>query len=158
VITEQEVLARFDYDRDRGCFISRRTGKKVGFLGRHGYLTVRIGASNHLAHRLVWLLENGSLPPIVDHADRNVLNNHISNLRASDKASNAQNCKVRTDNTSSEKGVSWNHIHRKWHAYVYANGQRAFSRMTRDFDEAVQIVRQARERLHGEFCCHGDAS
>ena len=157
-ISQEQVRAFLLYDRDNGQFISLRRKKPVGFKDRHGYLRVSINGTNYAVHRLVWLMEHGSLPPIVDHADRNILNNHISNLRASDKASNAQNCKVRTDNTSSEKGVSWNHIHRKWHAYVYANGQRAFSRMTRDFDEAVQIVRQARERLHGEFCCHGDAS
>ena len=122
MITRQQVLALFEYDQDQGRLISRRTGNAVGFLDRHGYLLVRIGKTNHALHRLVWLLENDSLPPIVDHADRNVLNNHISNLRASDKSTNAQNCKVHRDSTSGAKGVSWDKRTGKWHAYVQLHG------------------------------------
>ena len=156
LISRDEVIALLVYDRDNGRFISRKYQKPVGFMDRHGYLRVIINGTNCAVHRLVWLMEHGSLPPIVDHADRNILNNHISNLRASDKTTNAQNSKVRTDNSSGEKGVSWDRRCRKWHAYVFVKDRRVFNAMTRDFNEAVRLVREAREKFHGEFCCHGD--
>lgn len=146
----------FEYDRVNGGFISRHTGKPVGWLAPDGYKFVRIDGANYSVHRLVWLVEHGALPPVVDHIDRNPANNHISNLRASSKSTNAQNAKMPETNTSGAKGVSWSKRRRKWHAYVKVNGKREFSQHVDSFEDAAMLARQARERLHGEFYCHGD--
>jgi hypothetical protein len=51
---------------------------------------------------------------LVDHINRNKLDNRKSNLRLSNKSLNAANSKVRIDNTSGFKGVAYNSDLKKW--------------------------------------------
>jgi hypothetical protein len=55
---------------------------------------------------------------LVDHRDRNPLNNQRSNLRL---ASNSQNGANSLNADGSFKGVSWNDKKQKWAAYIKVN-------------------------------------
>lgn len=55
------------------------------------YLVGRVANQLVYAHRVVFFLANGYLPEVVDHRDRNTLNNLPSNLRASTHVQNARN-------------------------------------------------------------------
>lgn len=63
-------------------------------------------------HKLIIPIEG-----MVDHVDRNPLNNQRSNLRAVTAKENAQNRSMRSDNTSGFRGVVWNKQFSKWMAY-----------------------------------------
>jgi len=87
--------------KKHGSIAGSRTSK-VG-----GYYQVNIDCSPALAHRIVWILNNKSIDPdlLVDHIDRNKLNNKISNLRLVTASENCRN-KATKSNTG-YKYITW---------------------------------------------------
>ena len=60
-------------------------------------------------HRFIWYLHNG-VPEdkyLVDHIDRNRLNDSLSNLRLATKKENARNRSKQKNNTSGFRGVTF---------------------------------------------------
>ena len=66
---------------------------------------------NLFVHRIVI---NAKENEIVDHINRNRLDNRKSNLRIVSSSENIVNSKLRRDNTSGIKGVSWNKRYQRW--------------------------------------------
>ena len=62
-------------------------------------------------HRLVL---NAPSELLVDHINGNGLDNRRCNLRLVDAALNTLTARLRNDNTSGHRGVSWNTSRRKW--------------------------------------------
>lgn len=88
---------------------------------------------------------------LIDHADRDPLNNKISNLRFASKSQNAMNSKVRKDNSSGFKGVSLNRNKRKWRAYISINGQQQHLGTFVAQEDAINARKQAEKLLFNEF-------
>jgi len=67
----------------------------------------------------------GECPPglITDHIDGNRYNNCKNNLRWVTQAENAQNCRLRSDNTSGFKGICW-YNKRRWKAGISLDKRR----------------------------------
>ena len=59
---------------------------------------------------------------VVDHVDRNKLNNQITNLRWVTQQQNMMNMTIRTGTSSQYKGVSFHKKSRKWRAEIKFNG------------------------------------
>jgi len=88
--------------KNHGTIAGSRTSK-VG-----GYYQVNIDCLPALAHRVVWLLCNGTLDPdlIIDHIDRDKLNNNINNLRS---VTTSENCRNKTTiSNTGYKYLTWN--------------------------------------------------
>lgn len=82
--------------------------KEVGTIGLRGYKTLSIRGKRYYIHRLIFLMEFGYLPELVDHIDGNKLNNIPSNLRESSKVLNALNLfKSHEDNKTKLLGVTY---------------------------------------------------
>ena len=60
---------------------------------------------------------------VVDHINRNKLDNRRGNLRVVSKSENSFNSKQRTDNKSGHRGVSWDKERNKWKAQICINGK-----------------------------------
>lgn len=71
-------------------------------------------------HRLIMDAKEGQ---IIDHINRNGLDNRKENLRFCDYSLNAMNSKSPSDNTSGVKGVYWNKQRNKWQAQIVVNGK-----------------------------------
>lgn len=96
-----------------GVVTNTKTGRvrKTTLVGA-GYESLRIVGKNYTIHRLV---ANAFLPSptrddcVVDHIDRNKLNNHASNLRWVSRSENAQNrtmeTKPRPNNATGEHHI-----------------------------------------------------
>tara|TARA_R110000744_G_scaffold169216_1_gene287071 strand:- start:203 stop:688 length:486 start_codon:yes stop_codon:yes gene_type:complete len=92
--------------------------KKAGGVATCGYLTITIDGKKYLAHRLVFLMHHGYLPRLLDHINRNKLDNRIENLREASFKLNVINSKTGKNNTSGRKGVSWNARRQNYRAYI----------------------------------------
>jgi len=113
-------------------------------LTKYGYVTTDLKGKKRLfLHHLVLLRKQGKL---TDHINQNKLDNRKDNLRYGDKQLNAINSKMRMDNTSGLKGVSWSKENKKWHAYLAIDGKRVLNKLFSDINEA----KQAREEAENE--------
>lgn len=71
-------------------------------------------------HRLILGAKKGDL---VDHRDRNGLNNQRDNIRVTSRQVNNINTRVRKDNTSGYRGVSFAKRMNKWSANIQHDGR-----------------------------------
>ena len=84
---------------------------------------------------------------MVDHRDRNPLNNQRSNLRASNHVQNAGNQDVRKGNKSGYKGVYW---HIRDNIWIATCGKRHLGSF-KDKKDAAKAYDEAAKVAHGEF-------
>lgn len=115
---------------------------ETGYAARHGDNKKYV-----LMHREIMKPESGM---IVDHIDHNTLDNRRDNLRLCTRSQNLENSKIRCDNTSGHKGVSWNKRLRKWHAYIFKD-RRIHLGFFDSIDKAIDAYQRAETQYFGEF-------
>lgn len=132
---------------------SRFVGKQVAARKhRHGHLQIGLFCKNYMYHRVVWCHHHGCWPDGgLDHRDGDPSNNKIINLRLATPTQNMFNSKIRADNTSGHKGVSWSKQWNKWVVYIDVNGTRLTLGKSKSFDEACKIRLEAEVKYCGEF-------
>lgn len=102
-----------------------------------------------LAHRIVvarMIGRNLNKSDICDHINRDRLDNRRENLRLVDSFGNAQNSKLRKDNTSGYRGVSFEKKQKRWQAQVGSKSGRIIRRF-RTMKEAIDFVDNCRRNL-----------
>lgn len=126
-LTQAVLKEHFHYEPETGVFTrlttrsdKARAGDIVGYLGKTGYLVVRVSGKLYYLHRLAWLYVYGEWPSsgaVIDHIDRNPLNNAISNLRAVSKREN----RINSHTVENAEGVTFQAG--KWTAQVWVRGE-----------------------------------
>lgn len=116
--------------------------------------TIEFNQKNYKAHRLIFLLNHGYLPKYIDHIDGNPRNNKIENLREATHQQNLFNTKLRKDNTSGYKGVSFVKNLNKWLAQSTLNGKNYYLGIFINKDDAINAAKNFREANHKEFARH----
>lgn len=164
-LTQEELKRQITYCPITGQFNwNERKGGRPGdgCIGRSwnaGYQRARINGKSYQLNRLAWLYVYGYLPPgLVDHKNHIVTDNRIENLRLATVQQNNMNRRIGSANRSGIKGVSWNCRSKKWQCFVGVGGKNINVGSFSDLEEAARAVEAARERLHGEFACHGSPS
>jgi hypothetical protein len=99
-------------------------------------------------HRLVMGEPEGKM---VDHRNGNKLDNRKAFLRPATHAENMRNARIRDDNTSGHKGVTWSKRAQKWHAKIQHEGKSLHLGLFTDMEEAAKAYREAALKYHGEF-------
>lgn len=112
----------------------------------NGYYSCNIDGKSYLKHRLIYLMFYGKLPELLDHIDRNPLNNRIENIREADKKINSINRNLQSNNKSGYKGVSWNKNSSKWEAYIKVNNKRIHLKLHETLEEAIEARREAENK------------
>lgn len=97
-----------------------------------------------LLHRWILRLDNSKLH--VDHINHDTLDNTRGNLRIVTIAENAQNLRLKPNNTSGFTGVSWNKREKKWKSYIKVNGENKYLGSYKDIETAVRKRKEAEER------------
>jgi hypothetical protein len=103
------------------------------------------------AHRLAFWFVTGSIPKEIDHIDRNRSNNAWVNLREVTRPDNNRNThRLRANNVSGKRGVSWVAERNQWMARIVLGGRPIHLGMFADLDAAVSARRAAEiEHLGG---------
>jgi len=91
--------------------------EKRSFIGIEG--------KSYACSRIVYYLATSIDPGIyeVDHIDQDSSNNSIQNLRLATRSQNAANVKLKSNNTTGFKGVSWHKTRGLFHCTINLNGK-----------------------------------
>jgi hypothetical protein len=105
-------------------------------------------------HRLIMLEKGEKIERLlVDHKDRNGLNNIYSNLRIATHSQSSMNRGPRINSSSDYKGVNWHAAQRKWAIRITVKGSTMSLGYTDDENKAARIYNRAAIRFHKEFAC-----
>lgn len=158
-MTQEELKQWLNYDPDTGIFVwlnasayqQRLIGDQAGSIQDNGYRYIMVCGKLYKSSRLAWFYMTGEWPEkLVDHKDKDRLNDKWDNLRPATHSENNCNRSVQTNNTSGVTGVSYSDRDGKWIADISKHGKR--HRMYHDsFEEAVAWRNMMEEKIHGEF-------
>lgn len=113
------------------------------FYTASGYVCVAPETQKILLHRLIVDFE------IVDHINRNKLDNRKANLRSATHGQNMINSGLRKDNKSGYKGVYLNN--KSYEVQITSNGKRVYIGVYKTAVEAALAYDEAAKKYHGEF-------
>lgn len=122
-------------------------------VASNGYLVVTLDRT-HLAHRIIWLMQTGNSPEILDHINHIRSDNRWENLRPSDQVLNNQNKSVNKNNTSGYLGVSYMPLHRQFRAYITIDRKHIHLGLFPTAEDAYQ-ARLAADKQYGFHPNHG---
>jgi hypothetical protein len=156
MITQELVLKLFEY-KDGCLYWKSMPYKRNDLIGTEaGTLDgdrrqITINKKHYKTHRLVYLMFHGFIPKEIDHIDNNPLNNRIENLRSANRSEQACNTRLRKDNTSGIKGVSWDKKRNKWKVSINKNKKNVYGARFDDLELAELVAVEARNKYHKEF-------
>lgn len=116
---------------------------------KKGYICTCVNHKALFLHRLI--MNNNDSNVVIDHINRDKHNNCKSNLRICSFSDNTLNSKIRIDNTSGYKGVSFNKRYNKWESYITINYKRIHLGKFNTIEEAIQ-ARKNYEIEHELLC------
>lgn len=98
----------------------KKKGSIAGSINRSlGYWQIRYNKKLYYSHRLAYLAMEGKYPDgVVDHIDRDGLNNRWDNLRSVSHSENHLNTNKPINNTSGCKGIYYSTRDKRWIARV----------------------------------------
>ena len=152
-----EATGDLIYRLDRG---NKRAGDVAGYArqfvsGSSGtvntYVYCVLDGRKELAHRIVWLLKNGSFPPpglVIDHINNDSLDNRPNNLRLLSFSENTANAKLSRRNSSGFRGVS--RAGKKWRAAIGINGRTKYLGVFENILDAANAYNRAAMRVWGQ--------
>ena len=126
MIRHKRLLYLLHYEPSTGIFLWRITRGGNALIGdiagtplSNGYISIYIDGKRYLAHRLAWFYMTGKWPNNeIDHENTINDDNRWVNLREATSTQNKVNSKLRIDNTSGAKGVSFHSRIGRWRATI----------------------------------------
>lgn len=157
--TKEQLHQLFEYkDGDLYWKINKNgiaKSKKAGSKNSRNYIQIKIEGSLYKAHRLIFMMHHGFLPKIIDHIDRNSLNNKIENIREATQSQNCFNRKIHKNNSTKVKNVTFDKETNKYLVQIYINGKnKKFGRYD-DLELAELVAIEARDKYIGRFSNNG---
>jgi hypothetical protein len=150
----QRPRSMFVNDRLCNSWNSRCAGKSA-LSEAKGYYTVRLFRKNWAAHRIAYKIFHGTEPPpLLDHKNRNGLDNRIDNIRSATKSQNASNASARRDSETGIRGVYAFRIRGQahgWASCICVKGKTIHLGTFRSIEAAKAAYDAASIRHFGEF-------
>jgi hypothetical protein len=155
MLTQERLKELLQYNPDSGIFVrisGRAKGNITGAPHSEGYVRIKIEGKLYFSHRLAWLYVHGSFPHnVIDHINGIRDDNSISNLRDVTQNQNLMNQKLKSNNKSGLKGVSWVKDRRKWRAQIQHNSLVTCLGDFNNKKDAHAAYKKAADMHFGEF-------
>jgi len=156
VISYDRAHELLSYDKDTGI-VRRKTqvrqyapGSIVGSLrttnAGHKSLFVAIDRKQLGLHRVIWLMQTGEMPNIIDHINGDATDNRWENLRNTTQKMNCRNRALRSSNKTGISGV-WLVRKSSWVAQIHSDNEPCIIYQGKDFFEACCRRKSAEHRL-----------
>lgn len=134
ILTQDELKTQLHYNHETGIFTrliatsnAIKANNIAGSLTNTGYFEITVLGKRYLSHRLAWLYMTGEMPKeFIDHINRIGTDNRFCNLRQANKSENAINCRIKSNNKSGYKGVSFDKKRNKWKANGKLDGKQKY--------------------------------
>lgn len=157
-----DFLSKYiSYNKDTGIiswkvrWYKARPGDEAGWI-KDGYRELCVKRMLFKGHRVAWAMVHGECPVDmqIDHINGVRDDNRICNLRLADNSQNNANVKLKSNNTSGYKGVTWSKASKKWAAQIHHKGKHIHLGLFDRKEDAAMAVMSARHLYHGEFTRH----
>lgn len=127
---------------------TNRKGMPAGTLASSGYYEVQIQGKKKQAHRVVWELHNGPVPPgkCIDHINRVRTDNRIENLRLASVSDN--NCNSTRPTRELPRGIY--HNGKAYRAEFWKSGKR-YRKISGSLNVCLSWLEEQRALVQGEF-------
>jgi hypothetical protein len=116
------------------------------YIGNNGYAQ-NDSKPRKLMHRFIM----GNPKENIDHINGNKLDNRKCNLRVCNQSGNTANGKIRINNKSGYRGVSWNKKYKKWESYLTKNYKHFFLGYFDNKKIAAKVYNREAKKQFGEF-------
>lgn len=132
------------------CGKRSEIGGISGSRSGNGYIQIRANGVCGLAHRIIWEMHNGEIPPDgeIDHINHVKSDNRLCNLRLVDNQENGRNKSKFERNTSGHVGVYFHKRDKVWIASIGVDKKLIHLGSFSDKDQAVS-ARVDAEKLYG---------
>lgn len=87
---------------------------------------------------------------VIDHINRNGLDNRKINLRLTTHSVNTRNCKLNKNNTSGFKGIVWSKNDKRWVASLNVNDKKIHLGQFKDKKDAIKCRKEGEIKYWGE--------
>jgi hypothetical protein len=134
---------------------SSKAGSIADYKEPNGYLRVRVDGKRYAVHQVVFCMQHGYIPKMLDHINGVRDDNRIENLREADHSKNGYNTKTPLTNTTGFKNVQWVKHMNKWQVKLKVKKQNTVIGYFADLELAQLVATEARNKYHGEFANHG---
>ena len=159
MLSHKEAVELIQYDPIDGTFRwlksknrKLKEGKIAGSINGSGYVLIHINGITYRAHRLAWLLVNGSWPDRhIDHINNDKADNRWSNLRECTRSENLRNVATRKDSSTGLKGVSFDKSAAAYRARIQVDGNRILLGYFSCAEDAYRAYVAAAKEMHGKF-------
>ena len=150
-LSSVRIKELFDYC-ESGNLIEKtfRSKNKIGAqlkcsIDKDGYLKCCVDKKYYRLHRLIYFWHFGIFPTIVDHVDRNILNNKISNLRGATHSQNSAN------RTKPNKIIGVKKRGNKFCAVTFVNKKSKHIGTFETIEQAGRAYDSYIKKIHGDF-------
>lgn len=157
LLNQKDLLEKFQYLDGKllikKCYRKNKIGSEAGHCGNNGYWVVNFNDDQYLAHRIIFFIHHGYLPELIDHIDRDKLNNRIENLRECTRSQNALNKNLHKNADTKYYGLIFMNYNKqpKYIVKIRINGKVRFFGSYISEIEAVLVYNREAVRHHGEF-------
>lgn len=141
--TKQEVIATTTIDTS----VYDKVAKYIWCIDGRGYVIGRVEGKLVKLHRLIMDAEKGK---VIDHINRDKLDNRLCNLRQCTDRDNSRNASISKNNTSGYTGVRRTKSG-KWKAEIMVNRKNKSLGTHVDINDALEARRVATVKYFGEF-------
>ena len=121
----------------KNAVLPSNNGKLAGYDNKNGYMKVTIKNKQYYIHRIIYLMQHGFMPQMIDHIDGNSKNNF--------------NSVYKSKNKSGYRNVFYNKERDTWTIYITINKKTKFFGSYEDVELAGLVAEEARRKYHGEF-------